>query len=178
VTAGQEPNSIQVELLARFQKIRLKLPPFAQGPLRDVTQQLDNLFVEWYPMVINHGGIVDDNIHITEGYGGITGIVDWREAQIGPFGLHFWGLETIFGHPRLCGLDFHPKQKELRRLFWSTLEDIIGSEFKRFQKTVRLARKIGIFLATERGLACGNAKTMLTTLSMLYSVLRNPEGGM
>ncbi|KAJ5630062.1 Protein kinase-like protein [Penicillium herquei] len=91
-------------------------------PLLDTLQtQLPSLFANDYPMVLNHGDLLENNILVDVSTGKLTGIVDWRDAEIGPFGMQLWGLENILGIRKTTCMAFHPRHMELRQVFWKTL---------------------------------------------------------
>lgn len=57
------------------------------------------------------------NIHVDEETSHITGIVDWADAKMAPFGTSLGGLETILGvQTSSCWL-FHPSHEQLRTQF-------------------------------------------------------------
>ncbi|RWA07372.1 hypothetical protein EKO27_g7732 [Xylaria grammica] len=100
-----------------------------------------------YPMVINHGDLLENNIHVDVQTGHLAGIVDWRDAKVGPFATQLWGLENILGIRGSTGMRFHSRHSELRQLFWQTLDEEIGDESEGFREAIRTARMVGLFLA-------------------------------
>lgn len=98
-------------------------------------------------MVINHWDLLENNIHVDVQTGHITGIVDWRDAKVGPFAIQIWGLENILGIRKSTGMSYHPQHVRLRQAFWQKLYEGIGSVSKDTQDAIRTARMIGIFLA-------------------------------
>lgn len=71
------------------------LPEQFGSKLNEVRQGLPLLFRPNYPMVLNHNDILEMNIHVDEETGHITGIADWADALVTPFGTSLGGLETI-----------------------------------------------------------------------------------
>lgn len=71
------------------------------------------------------------NILVDPHTGHITGVVDWADATIEPFGMALWGLESVLGCSGLNGwsyfgsdpsyLHFGCSPSRLRKLFWETL---------------------------------------------------------
>lgn len=49
------------------------------------------------PMVLLHRDFNDCNIMVDETSCHLTGIIDWAEAEIGPFGLNLYSLEGLTG---------------------------------------------------------------------------------
>ncbi len=59
--------------------------------------------------------------------GCITGICDWRDTTIGPFGTSLWSLETILGiRKKKEGWVYHANHQELRELFWDSFRRAHG----------------------------------------------------
>jgi hypothetical protein len=111
--------------------------------------QLPSLFKENSLMVINHWDLLENNIHVDVRTGCLTGIVDWRDARLGPFGMQFWGLENLLGVRTGSGMRFHPSHVELRQLFWETLYKEIGDLPEDVRAAIQTARMIGIFFAND-----------------------------
>ncbi|KAJ5803981.1 uncharacterized protein N7518_000284 [Penicillium psychrosexuale] len=86
-----------VELSQRLENLADALPERFRAKLIEVRDQLPLLFALDYPQVLNHADLWEMNIHVNASTGGIAGIVDWHDATVGPFGLSFWGLETLLG---------------------------------------------------------------------------------
>lgn len=98
-------------------------------------------------MVVNHWDLLENNIHVDVQTGHLTGIVDWRDAEVGPFAMQLWGLENIIGIRTINSMRFHPQHVQLRRLFWQKLYEEIGAVSEDTKNAIHTARMIGIFLA-------------------------------
>lgn len=98
-------------------------------------------------MVINHWDILENNIHVDIQTGHLTGIVDWGDAEVGPFALQLWGLENIIGIRTTTEMRFHSQHVQLRRLFWQKFYRKIGDVSESVKEAIHTARMIGIFLA-------------------------------
>lgn len=98
------------------------------------------------------------NILVSLETGRITGIVDWAEARVQPFGFALWGLENLFGEMRADRWKESESRLDLRHLFWerfSTLIDVENNDLKsRLGRKIRLARDIGILI--QRGFTWEN----------------------
>jgi hypothetical protein len=81
----------RIELLSR------RLPRHFQKNLLMVRQWLSLLFEKPCPLTLNHGDLSGLNVFVDLGTGHITGIIDWAEATICPFGISLWGLEKFLG---------------------------------------------------------------------------------
>lgn len=98
-------------------------------------------------MVVNHWDLLENNIHVDIQTGHLTGIVDWGDAEVGPFALQLWGLENIIGIRTTTRTRFHPQHVQLRRLFWQKFYEEIGGVAEDVKEAIHTARMIGIFLA-------------------------------
>jgi hypothetical protein len=81
-------------------------------------------------------------------------MVDWRDAAVGPFGLSFWGLETLLGTFGADGWHFHARHLDLRRTFWETLYATAGIATESQKQAVRVGRIVGIFQAYGLSKGC------------------------
>lgn len=155
--------SQQLTILANVLPERFRLK------LNEVRDQLPSLFAIDYPQVLNHADLLEMNIHVNPSTGSITGMVDWCDATVGPFGLSLWGLESLLGTLGSDGWHFHARHLDLRRTFWTTLYsniDITESQ----KQAVKVGRIVGIFQAY--GLKKGAAVELEDlSLSILESVL-------
>ncbi|KAK1770068.1 hypothetical protein QBC33DRAFT_567425 [Phialemonium atrogriseum] len=153
---------------------------------KEVPQGLPLLFEAESPLVLNHDDLLEMNIHVDAEFGGITGIVDWAEAKIAPFGTSLWGLETILGvqtsacrhlgvqtsacRPRRADLGvqtstsrlFHPCHYSLWKEFWDTFYGVMGDLSDCDQRAIEIARILGLFLAYgfDRRLDSGQARVV------------------
>lgn len=96
-------------------------------------------------MVLNHDDLLEMNIHVDEGTGRITGIVDWGEAMVAPFGTSIGGLETILGVQTSAGWYFHPRHRHLRMQFWKTFYEATGYIPEEDRRAIQIARIFGLF---------------------------------
>lgn len=87
------------------------------------------------------------NIHVDEETGRITGIVDWADAKMAPFGTSLGGLETILGvQTSSCWL-FHPSHEHLRTQFWKTFYGVTGKLSDIDRQAIEVGRAFGLFRA-------------------------------
>ncbi|KAF8849652.1 hypothetical protein BDZ45DRAFT_809815 [Acephala macrosclerotiorum] len=75
------------------------LPAQLQAKLDDVRQELPRLFRSSYPMVLQRDDLLENNLHVDEATGHITGkcIIDWADAKITPFGVSLANMEVVLG---------------------------------------------------------------------------------
>lgn len=122
---------------------------------QDALDNLQRVLTGDYPVVLNHGDLIPSNILVDEETWDITGLVDWAEAEVLPFGMCLYGLEHLLGnlhevsHPN--GGSKRPvwvyddSAEQLRQLFYDTLTSLVP-ELKHRQEELRLMRDIGVFL--------------------------------
>lgn len=110
------------------------------------------LATDEYPVVLNHGDLIPSNILVNEETWEITGLVDWAEAELLPFGTCLYGLEHLLGfmqpspqHSDRPVFVYYDTAAQLRQLFWTTLisarPELVGR-----QDDVRVMRDMGVLL--------------------------------
>lgn len=145
------------------------MPPRFQENLSRVRQGLPSLFSGSYPLTLNHGDLNGLNVFVDPNTGHITGIIDWPEATIGPFGMSLWGLENFLGFMDAKGWHYYPNSDLLRDLFWQTFEFATGELSPEEKEVIQIARMAGLFLqygfAWEKG---GREPVDPRSVSFLY----------
>lgn len=144
--AQRDIQAIHREYQSRFERLALALPPRFQESLNRIEAGLPSLFASTYPLALNHGDLSEMNILVHPGTGHITGVIDWAEATISPFGISLWGLENVLGSMNEQGWHYHPHHRALRDLFWQTFEAAIGGISGDNKQTIQIARIAGLFL--------------------------------
>ncbi|KPM42263.1 hypothetical protein AK830_g4295 [Neonectria ditissima] len=86
------PLGLQEEYAAILDNISLTLPDSLRPTIDMVRQNLHPLFRPDFPIALQHGDILENNIHVEEATGHITGVVDWSDAFLAPFGLSLGGI--------------------------------------------------------------------------------------
>ncbi|KAJ5653781.1 hypothetical protein N7490_000784 [Penicillium lividum] len=71
----------------KFELLSRVLPSRHQENLNMVRGGLKVLFLSTYPMVLNHGDLSETNIFVDHNTGHLTGVIDWAEAKMCPFGF-------------------------------------------------------------------------------------------
>ncbi|KAK6339593.1 hypothetical protein TWF718_008989 [Orbilia javanica] len=122
------------------------LPPKFYSKLNTARNQLWRIFDPSHPIVLNHPGLTDTNIHVDPTTGRITGVMDWSNPSLGPFGLSIWGVDVALGIQSINEWHWHPDHIELRRQFWETLSGAAGPLGDDQVSTAKVARAVGIFL--------------------------------
>ncbi|KAI1475842.1 hypothetical protein F4774DRAFT_428645 [Daldinia eschscholtzii] len=121
------------------------LPSRFHAKLSEVRQGLPLLFRPTYPMIVNHDDLFEMNIHVDEESGGITGIVDWADAKIAPFGTSLGGLETLLGVRTSSRWHFHPLHNTFREQFWKEFYETIGYVSDEDRRAIEIVRMFGLF---------------------------------
>ena len=86
-------------------------------------KDLPSLFSDALPFVLSHGDLNVMNLLINPETGNITGIADWAESRILPFGFALYGLENILGQMDSEGWHYNGHYRELESLFWEILRE-------------------------------------------------------
>lgn len=86
------------------------------------------------------------NILVEPKTGEITGIIDWAEAGVQPFGFALYALDNLLGYLTPTGWIFHSGAELLRNEFWRVFDDIVGGVSEIEMRLIRLARAAGLFL--------------------------------
>lgn len=141
-----------LHLLAR------NLPERFKRDILELTECLDSIFKN-LPMVLTHGDLCEMNFLVDERSGHLTGVIDWAEAEILPFGFNLWGVENLLGYMDGNGWNYFEGYEDLRAVFWKSFygavavvaeeeeeDGVLASEVLRKQKqdAIDLARRIGI----------------------------------
>jgi len=91
-----------------------------------IHRNLDGLIYQ-VPWVLTHSDISNMNILVDPDSCHLTGIVDWADASIEPFGIALWGLESVLGCSGPHGWSYHGNDvSNSRRLFGRILSSEIG----------------------------------------------------
>jgi len=75
----------------------------------------------------------------------VTGIVDWADAKIAPFGVSLANMEVVLGIQTRTNWYFHPNHHSLREIFWKTFYRVTGHISKDDQRSIEVARLFGFF---------------------------------
>lgn len=144
-----DPAQLLDKYSSQLQQLREGLPQRFHSALDQIIPQLPDLFADSWPLVPNHTDLFENNIHVDKATGRITGICDWREAEVSPFGMSLGGLEIMLGTLTTSG-DFwryHPNHQELRDHFWNRFYNYLGGVSDEQKRRIEAARLIGLFLA-------------------------------
>ncbi|GKU08177.1 unnamed protein product [Fusarium langsethiae] len=145
--AALEPSSpgLQDSYIAILNGLSLTLPESLHSTIDAVRKDLHLLFRPEYPTALQHGDILENNIHVDEETGHITGVLDWPDAFVAPFGLSLGGAEILLGIQTNQDWHFHPFHVELRQQFWKRLNMEIGEVSELDRQAMKVARLMGLF---------------------------------
>jgi Ser/Thr protein kinase RdoA (MazF antagonist) len=111
--------------------------------LDQVRDVLPTLLSGNYPLVLTHSDLNDVNIVVDKESGHVTGVVDWANATIQPFGFTLYALDNALGSMGHCGWQYFPNADILRDEFWKAFEQLAGPT--KFELSIiRVARKAGL----------------------------------
>ncbi|KAK9847709.1 hypothetical protein MYU51_018331 [Penicillium brevicompactum] len=143
-TTGRRYQDLH-EIDEKFNVLAQFLPPRFESRLVSIRRDLPSLFLGALPFVLCHGDLCEMNMLIDPTTGEITGIVDWAEARILPFGFSLWGFENVLGYMDSKGWHYYDNRGELESLFWKIFREeakiLAGDDLNLFQ----LARAAGLF---------------------------------
>jgi Phosphotransferase enzyme family len=145
----QHPSraSLCDEYSSKLSQLRQGLPVRFGPTLDNLISKLPDLFKDNWPLVPNHIDLLENNIHVSTETGRMTGICDWKDTVISPFGMSLGGLETMLGVPTIKeSLRYHANQQELRDLFWESFYQAMGEVSEEQKELIEVARLVGLFL--------------------------------
>lgn len=87
--------------------------------------------------------------------GEITGIIDWAEAGILPFGFALYVLDHILGYLSLDGWVVYDHAEQLRAEFWRVFRGLVGELSQHEVELIQLARLAGVCLRYGTAYALG-----------------------
>ncbi|EIN12676.1 hypothetical protein PUNSTDRAFT_130929 [Punctularia strigosozonata HHB-11173 SS5] len=144
-------SSLLNEYSSKLSLLRQGLPVRFHPTLDYLITMLPRLLAKDWPLVPNHTDLLENNIHVSTQTGRLTGICDWKDTVISPFGMSLGGLEAMLGIRTVEeSWRYHPNQQELRDLFWETFYQAMGEVTNEQRELIEVARLLGLFL--ENGL--------------------------
>ena len=149
-------GKVGAQIAPKLRQLAAALPDnWLRAKAQEALAHLQTASLADYPAVLTHGDLIPSNILVDDETWHITGLVDWAEAEILPFGTCLYGLEHLLGTLRHIS---HPHDGEgrwvwvydadaeqLRHLFYDALTSLVP-ELKHRREELWLMRDIGIFL--------------------------------
>lgn len=138
-------GKVGMSLRPRLESLCMHLPSRYRPIAQHVLQHLPS--IDSLPWVLTHGDLVSSNIMLDPSTGRLTGLVDWAEAEVLPFGTCLYGLEELLGEMTPQGFVYLEDATRLRRIFWHKLLLMIP-ELSSVSglRNVHLARQLGVLL--------------------------------
>ncbi|KAJ5741046.1 hypothetical protein N7493_000918 [Penicillium malachiteum] len=143
--SSDEIATLLKEFQSNFDLLARDLPSRFALNLEMVRKELPSLFSKSLPFVLSHGDLNMMNLLVNPQTGNITGIVDWAESRILPFGFVLYGLENLLGRMDSEGWHYYDHHHELESLFWHTFRDEAHDFSDADFHFVRAARMAGLF---------------------------------
>lgn len=84
------------------------------------------------------------NLLIDPATGRLTGVVDWAEARVLPFGLALYGLENVLGYMDGEGWHYFEREAALREGFWRVFREETGVG-EEVMQGIEVVRMVGLF---------------------------------
>lgn len=133
------------EFRDKFDLLHRSLPSRFASNLYRVRKALPLLFSKALPFVLSHQDLCEMNILVDPETGSITGIIDWAEARILPFGFSLWGFENVLGYMNSEGWHYHDNRHELQRIFWQTFRMEAKNLSDDDLRLIQITRMAGLF---------------------------------
>ncbi|KAF5022042.1 hypothetical protein F66182_5925 [Fusarium sp. NRRL 66182] len=163
-------SNVQLEFESDLSRLSQRLPDRFTGTLNLVRRGLPRILT--LPFVITHGDLNETNI-LVDNAGHISGVIDWAESKIYPFGISLWALENILGYMDSSGWHYYDNAKDLRDEFWRIFETDIGGLQEEVKENIRFARMIGLFLRygfQQDGAVRGKVRDTGVALSFKHAI--------
>ena len=96
-------------------------------------------------MVLLHKDFGDCNIMVEDESCHLVGVIDWAEAEIGPFGTNLHSLQDLMSKLHLKnGWIRYEDYDDLVACFWETLDNELGGLDHDTTKAIKAARVLGL----------------------------------
>jgi hypothetical protein len=99
-------------------------------------------------MVLLHKDFGACNIMVDSVSFHLVGVIDWAEAEVGPFGLNLHSIQFLMGHFHLKhGCIRYDDYDVLEQAFWHTFREEVGGLGEEEIQTIKSARVVGLLLS-------------------------------
>lgn len=129
-----------------FQYLADTVPHRFQHHILRVEKLLPVIKYGEYPLVLTHGDLNEMNILVDPTIGNITGVIDWAEASILPFGFSLYALDNTLGYMGPTGWSYYENAKVLRDAFWAEFYSLVGDLSTDIVSYIQVARIAGILI--------------------------------
>ncbi|UKZ68213.1 uncharacterized protein TrAtP1_009248 [Trichoderma atroviride] len=139
-------DQLQKTYTTELTMLQTALPDLFQPIIKECIESIDNIFS--LPMVLLHQDFSSCNIMVDEKTCHLTGVIDWAEAEVAPFGLNLYTVQGLAGHFHLRdGWSRYDDFDHLQSVFWSTFHEEVGDLSEETLCTIKLARTTGLLLS-------------------------------
>lgn len=144
----QYRETLRGKYISELQLLLSSLPERLQPAIQRCLDQLDSM-LSLPPMVLLHRDFGTTNIMVDEESCHLTGVIDWAEAEICPFGQNLHSLQALTGklHFR-TGWARYEDYDAPQGFFWTTFRDCFGGEWSaETRRAIHTARIMGLLLS-------------------------------
>lgn len=138
-------SAISAECRTRFEYLAGVLPERFLPAITEVQAALPAFLDGSYPLVLTHSDLNEMNILVDASSGKITGVVDWPDASILPFGFTLYALENALGNMGPSGWKWLDNADDLRCAFWTAFGERTGLSEPQ-TRLAKIAEKAGILI--------------------------------
>ncbi|KAJ6179632.1 hypothetical protein N7519_010093 [Penicillium mononematosum] len=134
-------------MFRRYEKdLRQLLAALPSRFLPVIQQSIDSLpAIFSLPMVLVHKDFGVNNVMVDADDNHLVGVIDWAEAEIGPFGTNLHSLQQFMSKYRLrVGWIRHANYETLDGIFWDALSTSAGGLDPKTIQTIKAARIVGL----------------------------------
>ncbi|KAK4038782.1 hypothetical protein C8A01DRAFT_37270 [Parachaetomium inaequale] len=140
------PNPFLAEFTQALTTLSTSLPAHFTPRLTALLHRLPAAFSA-LPLALTHGDLCEMNLLVDPATGRLTGVLDWAEARVLPFGLALYGLENALGWMDGGGWHYFEQAPALREGFWQVFRERaagVGDE-EGVMEGIEVARMVGVF---------------------------------
>ncbi|KAL2433957.1 hypothetical protein ABEF95_013128 [Exophiala dermatitidis] len=139
-------DQLRQKYLRELHMLLSALPERFHDIVRHCIDSIDAVFS--LPMVLLHQDFRQGNIIVDELTCNLSGVVDWADASICPFGLNLHHLEAITGklHRKYGWVRFRDYD-DLQTAFWYTFREEVGALSQNTMAALSSARVMGFLLS-------------------------------
>lgn len=134
--------------IKEIEKFTENLPIRFNKFLKKIRSEMHLMFDSDYPYVMTHLDMLPWNILVDE-HGHITGVIDWWDCKIMPFGVAIQGMFfNLLGWMDKQNWQWHTYEEhaEIEKLFWFTYDGIAGPLTPKERRAMEVTQMVGYFL--------------------------------
>ncbi|KZF19139.1 hypothetical protein L228DRAFT_241817 [Xylona heveae TC161] len=140
-------NKLRQTYTKELQLLLHSLPSRFHQSVQKCLDSMDAIFS--LPMVLLHRDFGTCNVMVDATSCHLTGVLDWAEAEICPFGLNLHSLQAFTGALHLKnGWRRYEDYEARQNTFWGTFRDEVGGLSEETVRTIKMARVMGLLLSS------------------------------